>query len=351
MGGLEPPVLLEGDLYMAWYSYQRLLSQNCFMNIVMSPRGNGKSYGAKKIMIDNFLKKGKQSVYVRRTQTELDGMKMTFFADIAEAYPDVDFDVKGDIGYINGEEAVYMIALSTSLKKKSSAYPKVTSIFFDEYVISNGASTRYLREEVFMLFELIETVMRTRNTPDMRVVLMANAVSYVNPLFTFYNIEPDPNLRFQKFHNKQICLELFTDENFMENKKNTRFGQLIKGTSYADYAIGNVAYEDSSDYIMKKREGSRWEYLMTLKTEGRAVAVWADLYQNMFHIDDNVKLESTVHNYTMTSDDIEEGFVSIKTGRDGWRVKQLKRAHHQGNLYYMNQDLKKFFNTTIIRYI
>lgn len=273
---------------MAWYSYQNLLSQNCFLNFVMSPRGNGKSYGAKKIMIDNFIKKGKQSVYVRRTQTELDGMKMTFFADIAEQYPDNEFEVVGDVGYIDGEEAIFFIALSTSLKKKSSAYPKVTSIFFDEYVIAQGASTRYLKNEMFIFFELLETIFRKRNTPDMRIVLMANAVSFVNPLFTFYNIEPNPKLRFQKFHNKSICLELFTDSTFMEEKKNTRMGQLIKGTSYANYAIGNVAYEDNDDFLMKKREGTRWEYLMTLKTEGRAVAVWADLYQNIFHIDVNV---------------------------------------------------------------
>ena len=336
---------------MAWYSYQNLLSQNCFLNFVMSPRGNGKSYGAKKIMIDNFIKKGKQSVYVRRTQTELDGMKMTFFADIAEQYPDNEFEVVGDVGYIDGEEAIFFIALSTSLKKKSSAYPKVTSIFFDEYVIAQGASTRYLKNEMFIFFELLETIFRKRNTPDMRIVLMANAVSFVNPLFTFYNIEPNPKLRFQKFHNKSICLELFTDSTFMEEKKNTRMGQLIKGTSYANYAIGNVAYEDNDDFLMKKREGTRWEYLMTLKTEGRAVAVWADLYQNIFHIDDNVNLQSTTHNYTLTSDDIEQGFINIKSGRDNWRVKHLKRAHMESNLYYVNQDIKKFFNLTIIKYL
>ena len=336
---------------MAWYSYQNLLSQNCFLNFVMSPRGNGKSYGAKKIMIDNFIKKGKQSVYVRRTQTELDGMKMTFFADIAEQYPDNEFEVVGDVGYIDGEEAIFFIALSTSLKKKSSAYPKVTSIFFDEYVIAQGASTRYLKNEMFIFFELLETIFRKRNTPDMRIVLMANAVSFVNPLFTFYNIEPNPKLRFQKFHNKSICLELFTDSTFMEEKKNTRMGQLIKGTSYANYAIGNVAYEDNDDFLMKKREGTRWEYLMTLKTEGRAVAVWADLYQNIFHIDDNINLQSTTHNYTLTSDDIEQGFINIKSGRDNWRVKHLKRAHMESNLYYVNQDIKKFFNLTIIKYL
>ena len=304
-----------------------------------------------KYRIKNFLKKGKQSVYVRRTQTELDGMKMTFFADIAEKYPEHEFEVIGDVGYINGEEAIFFIALSTSLKKKSSAYPKVTSIFFDEYVIATGASTRYLKNEMFLFFELLETIFRKRNTPDMRIVLMANAVSYVNPLFTFYNIEPDPKVRFQKFHNKSICLELFTDATFMEEKKNTRMGQLIRGTSYAEYAIGNVAYEDNSDFIMKKREGSKWEYIATLKTEGRAVGVWGDLYQNIFHIDENINVQSTTHNYTLTSDDIEEGFINIKTGRDNWRIKHLKRAHHESRLFYVNQDIKKFFNLTIIRYL
>lgn len=336
---------------MAWYSYQRLLSQNCFLNVIMSPRGNGKSYGAKKIMIDNFLKKGKQSVYVRRTQTELDGMKMTFFADIAHLYEDIDFEVIGDVGYINKEEAIYFIALSTSLKKKSSAYPKVTSIFFDEYVIANGSSTRYLKNEMFLFFELLETIFRKRNTPDMRVVLMANAVSYVNPLFTFYNIEPNPNLRFQKFHNKSICLELFTDETFMEEKKNTRMGQLIKGTSYADYAIGNVAYEDNNDFIMKKRQGSKWEYIATLRTQNRSVAVWGDLYTNMFHVDTNVNLNSTTHNYTLTNEDACGGYINIKSGRDSWRIKHIKRAFNDGRLYYVNQDIKKFFNTIIIRYL
>lgn len=336
---------------MGWYSYQKLLSQNCFLNFVMSPRGNGKTYGAKKYMINNFIKKGKQSIYVRRTVVELDGMKGTFFNDICEEFPEHEFEVKGNIGYIDGEEAIFFIPLSTSLSKKSSAYPKVTTIFFDEYVIATGASTRYLKNEMFILFELIETVMRVRNTPDMRIVLMANAVSYVNPLFTFYDIEPNPNLRFQKFHNKSICLELFTDESFMEKKKDTKFGKLIEGTSYADYAIGNVAYEDSSDFIMRKREGRKWEYIATLKTEGRAVGVWGDLYQNIFHVDDQINLQSTTHNYTLSSNDVEEGYQNIKSGRDGWRIRQLRKAYHESRIYYKNQDLKKFFNNTIIKYL
>ena len=36
-----------------WYSPNRLLSHNAFINFVMSPRGNGKSYSAKKLIIKN----------------------------------------------------------------------------------------------------------------------------------------------------------------------------------------------------------------------------------------------------------------------------------------------------------
>ena len=56
-----------------WYSPNRLLSHNAFINFVMSPRGNGKSYSAKKLIIKNYLKDGSQAVYVRvrRKGTEI----------------------------------------------------------------------------------------------------------------------------------------------------------------------------------------------------------------------------------------------------------------------------------------
>ena len=67
-----------------WYSPNQLLSHNAFINFVMSPRGNGKSYSAKKLIIKNYLKYGKQAVYIRRTKVEVDEVKDTYWNDVKE---------------------------------------------------------------------------------------------------------------------------------------------------------------------------------------------------------------------------------------------------------------------------
>ena len=139
-----------------WYNPNRLFSHNAFINFVMSPRGNGKSYSAKEKIIKNYLKDGSQSVYVRRTKVEIDEVKDTYWNDIQEAYPNLEFKVEGDIGYINNDIVVYFIPLSTSTNKKSASYPKVKLIVFDEYIITKTTYNRYLKNEMTLFLDLIE---------------------------------------------------------------------------------------------------------------------------------------------------------------------------------------------------
>ena len=67
------------------------MSYNGLFNFVLSPRGNGKSYGAKERVIKNFIKtkelygQGEQFIYVRRYKTELK-KKHLFFDDIRDKF-------------------------------------------------------------------------------------------------------------------------------------------------------------------------------------------------------------------------------------------------------------------------
>ena len=54
-----------------FYSYDRIRSYNAIWNFIISNRGGGKTYGFKMMGIKNFLKNGKQFIYVRRYKTEL----------------------------------------------------------------------------------------------------------------------------------------------------------------------------------------------------------------------------------------------------------------------------------------
>ena len=333
-----------------WYSYNRLLSHNGFINVVLSGRGMGKSYASKKMIIDDFIKKGTQSVYVRRTKVELDKAKKTFFNDIKLAYPNREFKIDGDVGLMDGDVIVHFIPLSTSNNLKSASYPNVSKIFFDEYIITQTSHSRYLKNEMILFYDLIETVFRKRT--NTKVIIMSNAVSFVNPLFTDLNIEPNPNKRFQKFCDNLVVLELYSNENFVKEKLDTPFARLIANKEYGKYAIGNNVLEDNNEYIIPKKYDSIWSYHITLKNQDFIVAVWVDYVNDKYYVDKNVHTDSTTHNYHILKDDVSKGYNYLGAFRNKeWRIKHLKLAYSEGNVYYCSQEVKKFFINTVIKYM
>ena len=330
-----------------WYSPNRLLSHNAFINFVMSPRGNGKSYSAKKLIIKNYLKDGSQAVYVRRTKVEIDEVKDTYWNDIREEYPNLDFKIEGYIGYINGDEVVHFIPLSTSTNKKSASYPKVKWIIFDEYIITKTTYNRYLKNEMTLLLDLIETVGRARS---IRVLLMANSVSFVNPLFSFFDIVPKEGQRFSKYKDGLICVEQFTSHVFMEEKKKTPFGRLIEGTNYSKYAIENEVLEDTNDFI-KEREGAKYKFLACFKYEDFKIGVWENLENNELFCDERID-EDNINKFAMLLEELEEGYLYYKGYRNvNLRIIKIKKSAIQGNLYFCSQEIKKIMQDRVIPYL
>lgn len=329
-----------------WYSMQQLLSYNALFNIVLSGRGGGKTFEATKRMIELFKKKGKQSAYIRRNKVEMDDVKPTFFMAIKEHYPNDTFEVKGDIGYINGLEAIHFIPLSTSSNKKSKAYPKVDFALFDEYIITDNGYKHYLKNEMVLLFDICESIFRSRD--DWRIVFLSNSVSYVCPLFSFFDIEPKGDKRFHRFKDGLILLEIFESEEFLEDKKKTRFARLLEGTAYYDYAINNKVLEDTNDFIKKDRSGKHL-FMCSFVSNNFEVGVWLN-EENIYYIDEKID-KFNKSRYAILNEDMREGLTHVKYSRNTTTVKRIKQAYHNGEVFFSTQEVKKFFERTVIRYL
>ena len=333
-----------------WYNPNRLLSYNALMSIVLSPRGNGKSYSAKERIIKNFLKDGSQAVYIRRTKVEIDEVKLTYWNDISlnPKYQDLDFSVKGDIGYINGKEVVHFIPLSTSTNKKSASYPKVRLIVFDEYIITKTTYNRYLKNEVNLLFDLYETIARTRD--NVRLLILSNAVSFVNPLFTFFDIVPNPNERFQVFKEGLICLELFYDNKFAESKKGSKFGRLVEGTQYGAYVVENKPLEDNEEFI-RERGSDRYQYLCSFKTEDFIIGVWRNLSAGGLLCDERIDI-SRKRQFAVQLSDLSEGYLYLKKVRFDYEcLNAVMKANACGTLFYTTQEVKKIMQERVLPWL
>ena len=194
--------------------------------------------GIKKRGIKQYKKDGRQFIYLRRYQSEFDDLSK-FFADIKGEFPDDEFSVKANTFFINGEVCGFAIALSTALTKKSVSYHTVYDIYFDEFVIDSKV-IHYLKNEVVQFLEFYETVARMRE--NVRVFFISNAISIMNPYFLYWKIKPRSDQRFTKL-NDNIIVEYVKNQDFVDAKYKTKFGQIIKGTHYGDYAVENVFSE------------------------------------------------------------------------------------------------------------
>lgn len=77
----------------------------------------------------------------------------------------------------------YAIPLSTANILKSSTFEKVGLIIFDEFLITRS-TYHYLPNEIIQFAELLETIIRLR--PNIKILLLGNAISISNPYFDFF---------------------------------------------------------------------------------------------------------------------------------------------------------------------
>ena len=357
---------------MAFYSFNELRSRQGLFNFSLTGRGCGKSFGAKLIGIKDYLKSksktgvGQQWIYVRRYDSELDN-RSQFFDDISnsEFFNDYEFKVHGYQGFIRPKQIdeetgeyvesslnsnewelmMYFIPLSVSLKFKSTAYPLVTKIFFDEFIIDKGAM-RYLRNEVEVFLDLFETVARKRDNVD--AFFLANSVSLVNPYFSYFKVYPHPRKRFTSAMNGLVQVELFTNDDFIAEKKNTRFGRLIDGTQYGAYAIENQSLRDNTSFIIRRPQAQA-KFQGSFIIEGIEIGVWAFDSLGLFYIDRKIDNDSK-ERYNITDADHKPDLKQISLMKNNLMAIKLKAAQGKGLIYYNNLEIQDLFKS-VLKYI
>jgi hypothetical protein len=321
---------------LRYYSFDKVLSYNGVFNFVIGARGLGKTYGAKKIVIRNAIRKGEQFIYTRRYKDELRISRDTFFADIQDEFPNYDFRINSSTAEMatsktRGEKKRdwvvigFFLPLSTAQSIKSVAFPKVTMIIFDEFIIEKG-TIHYLPNEATAFTNFFSTVDRYKDKT--RVLFLANSVSIMNPYFLEYDIKPDQVGEFVTKHDNFIVCHFADSKEFSKGVYRTRFGQFIEGTEYADYAAGNEFLDNHDSLLMYKNSKARYTY--SLETKAGVFSVWIDWDGPFYYIQE--KLPKRQDLFTIIPERMSEGKTLV--GYNDKMVTLLRTAFRNGKAYF-----------------
>lgn len=324
-----------------YYDPNKTLSRQRLFNFVVGARGCGKTYGAKKTVIRNFLRKGQQFVYLRRYDTEMPQAEMiNFFDDVSVEFPDVEFKAWNGLFRINKEIAGWYFPLSKATMLKSIPFPNVSLIIFDEFIIEVGIY-RYLPNEVRTFLECYSTISRDRDVP---VLFLSNAITMTNPYFLYFKLgfEKDQTVKLTK----HISLELIQNEEYQEHVKQTRFGELIADTEYGEYNIQNKFLLDTPVFIQDMPPGAT--YICTFIIQGKEIGYYVSTQETLWYL--SHKTDSTCKKkFALKFSEHDQNTVLAQ--KQNPYIRGMLDTYCQGNIRFTTQEVKNLCSETLRRLI
>lgn len=179
-----------------FYSLTKILKLGCQYNMIFGERSNGKTFACLEYAIMNFAKSGKQTAYIRRYREDFVGKRgeqlCASHGDIVKEVTNGEYDgvsyyakkwyfskFDPDLGKSVRSETPFMFgfALSEMEHDKSTSYPDVTTVVFDEFM-TRGA---YLRDEFVCFMNVLSTIIRHRD--DVTIFMLGNTVNKYCPYF------------------------------------------------------------------------------------------------------------------------------------------------------------------------
>lgn len=179
-----------------YYSLNQILQYDATYNVIFGERSNGKTYAVLKYAIEQYVTTGHQLALVRRWSEDFIGKRGQTMFDALIANGEISKLTGGEFNsvhyfssrwylckqtekerIVDDTPFAYGFALTSGEHDKSTSYPKITTIMFDEFL----TRTTYLPDEFVLFMNIISTITRQRD--DVKIFMLGNTVNQYCPYF------------------------------------------------------------------------------------------------------------------------------------------------------------------------
>lgn len=314
---------------------------------VIGARGCGKSYSTKRKIIKDFLRDGSQAMVFRRYKNQVDDMCDNYFNDIIiNEFNNYEFELKGNIMFIDGEEFCYFVGLNGNNVVKGVSLPKVKNVIYEEFMPE--PSEKILNNE----YKKIESILYTLDRAEDRitVICIGNNTSYYNPLFDTLKQYPPSKAGRVSVSELMVIYNLETPPNFKEKVTKSKIGKLsiLSGTSA--YNIDNKNISNDTFNVVNKKE--LWDInklipLFTIRIDyDKIIKVWLcnSNSTQYYYIDNNSKGNYKEYYLDREFQNSNNTHISLL---DFITMRKINFYLKIGGVFYNSAETKYYFENTV----
>lgn len=181
-----------------YYSLKNILQKNATYSIIFGERSNGKTYAVLHYILEKYVNQHEQGAIIRRWQDDFIGKRGQVMFDglvssgaVAKItngewtsvfyYASKWYLCKYDEEHkriVDETPFAYGFSITSMEHDKSTAYPNVTTICFDEFLTRKA----YLPDEFVLFMNVCSTIIRDRN--NVKIFMLGNTVNKYCPYFS-----------------------------------------------------------------------------------------------------------------------------------------------------------------------
>lgn len=273
-------------MFNSYFDSNEIHSKGALTNFVLSDKSDGKTFDIKVKGFIRYFKNKSQFIYMRRWKSEISKeMYETFFNELITRVQNntyvpnnkeeyeivkniVNFDFLGTKHgvYIKDKESgkwdiiCYFTPLTMCGKRKSTYdVARITHIEYDEFV---PMDKRYCPDEMKLIYEFWKTIDRERD--ETVLTFYGNRIDQFNPFFDFFKITLGiEKEKIKLYKNDTIAIQIYVNKEHREERKKSRFSDMVKGTSFENFDNGGTLFKDT----IKIAQVNNGIYFMSFKTE------------------------------------------------------------------------------------
>lgn len=344
-----------------YYDWEKTISYDADVTMVVSKRGIGKTFGLRIQCIKDFLRDGSRFCEITRYKNELSDVSDGYYEKLSMLPEFANYMFKTDARYAwiakktdsdtekpKWELSGYFVALSEQQKKKKKTFFKVRRFIFDEAILERtDCYHHYLPGEYGTLANIVSTVSRERaDTKGIRprVYLLGNACDLANPYFAAYNVGTDLTYGYRWYSSKQFLLHYVDPTEYdIEGESGTVAGRMMSHTEAGRIALNNEFTRMTSDFIKPKTKNAKFNF--GIVCNGRKFGIWLDQSEGYYYVTNRIPKNTGRPVYSLTRSDASINYIAAT--KLGVTMRYVSEMYQYSLLRYESETVMMHFGDVL----